>query len=202
MDLKVRRCCRIGLSPVECSGEKLTSVGLPELLHAMPHEHDAWELRERLYDVEVTEGTHFEKRHAVFFRVRPCLFCGDLSLESQVQPVTHKDTGHTRCMLRKDKETRKCVTKGGWGGPERYTVMSDWVNLKQCHSWPVSFIYSIRPVISVPSSSPQRKEQSQGAVRGSRKWIQIKPQSSLKSNYFESESSLERCSKKMRVKTK
>ncbi len=60
---------------------------------------------------------------------------------------------------------KKVGYKRGMGGPERwergrYTVLSGWVNLKQCHSWPVSFIYSMRPVISVPFSSPQRKEHS------------------------------------------
>ncbi len=130
----------------------------------MPHQHDARQLCKRLDDVEVAERAHFEKRHAVLFCVRPCLFCGDLSLEGQVQPVTHKNTGYTRCVLRIDRD-KKVGYKRGMGGPERwewgiYTVLSGWVNLKQCHSLPVSFIYSMRPVISVPFSSPQRKEHS------------------------------------------
>lgn len=93
-----------------------------------------------------------------------------------------------------DRRTREMRTRE-IHGPVRLSE-------SQCHSWPVSFIYSIRPVISVPFSSSQRKEHSLGAERGSRKWIQIKPESSLKSYFFGSESSLELCSKKMRVKTK
>lgn len=59
---------------------------------------------------------------------------------------------------------KKVGYKRGMGGPERCTVLSDWVNLKQCHSWPISFIYSIRPVISVPSSSPQKRALSRSCT--------------------------------------
>ncbi len=142
----------------------------------MPHQHDARQLCKRLDDVEVAERAHFEKRHAVLFCVRPCLFCGDLSLECQVQPVTHKNTGYTRCVLRIDRD-KKVDYKRGMGGPERwewgiYTVLSGWVNLKQCHSLPVSFIYSMRPSYLCLSQVHREKSThpSLGAILSSRKW--------------------------------
>lgn len=61
-----------------------TSVGPPELLHAMPHEDDARQLRERLDDVEVAQWAHFKEGHAILLGVRPRLLGGNLPLESQM----------------------------------------------------------------------------------------------------------------------
>lgn len=61
-----------------------TSVGPPELLHAMPHEDDARQLRERLDDVEVAQRAHFKEGHAILLGVRPRLLGGNLPLESQM----------------------------------------------------------------------------------------------------------------------
>lgn len=77
----------------------LTSVGPPELLHAVPHQDDARQLRERLDDIEVAQRAHFEKRHAVLLGVRPGLLCGNLPLEGQMQSVTYEDSRHARRML-------------------------------------------------------------------------------------------------------
>lgn len=81
----------------------LTSVGSPDLLHAVPHEDDTGELREGLYDVEVAQGADLKKRHAVLLRVGPGLLCGHLPLEGEVKPVPHQDPGDTRGMLNKEK---------------------------------------------------------------------------------------------------
>lgn len=88
-----------------CSAPReLTSVGPPELLHAVPHQHDARQLGERLDDVEVAQRTHLEERHPVLLGVGSRLLGGDLPLEGQVQTVAHEDPRHTRSMLGK-KET-------------------------------------------------------------------------------------------------
>lgn len=154
----------------------------------MSHEHDARELREWLYDVEVAERTHFEKRHAVFFCVRPCLFCGDLSLERKVQPVTHKYTRHARCMLRKDKETRKWVTKGEWEDTrdedkgDTQSCQAEWISNSVTAG--LSHLF-IQWGLSYLCPSLVHREKSTriplAAVLSSHKWIQIKPESSLKS---------------------
>ncbi len=143
----------------------------------MPHQHDARQLCKRLDDVEVAERAHFEKRHAVLFCVRPCLFCGDLPLEGQVQPVTHKNTGYTRCVLRIDKETRKWVTKGGWEDRrdenEGYTqsCQAEWTSnsVTACPShlfipWGLSYL-CLSQVHREKSTHP-----SLGAILSSRKW--------------------------------
>lgn len=61
-----------------------TSVGPPELLHAVPHEDDARQLREGLDDVEVAQGAHFKEGHAVLLGVRSRLLRGNLPLECQM----------------------------------------------------------------------------------------------------------------------
>lgn len=76
-----------------------TSVGPPELLHAVPHQDDARQLREGLDDVEVAQGAHFEKRHAVLLGVRPRLLGGDLPFESQMESVAYKDPRNAWGML-------------------------------------------------------------------------------------------------------
>lgn len=98
---------------------------------------------------------------------------------------------------------KKVGYKRGMGGRERWgqgrcTVLSGWMNLKQCHSWPVSFIYSMRPVISVPFSSPQRKEHSHTSSSCTEQPQVDSDQTRVKSQvlFFESESSLESCSKR------
>lgn len=75
------------------------SVGPPELLHAVPHEDDAGQLRERLDDVEVAERTDLEERHAVLLGVRARLLRGNLPLKGQVQTVPHQDPRDSRGML-------------------------------------------------------------------------------------------------------
>lgn len=72
----------------------LTSVGPPEFLHSMPHQHDAWKFGERLDDVEVAQRTDLEEGHAVLFRISSCLFRRHLSLEGEMQPVAHQDPGN------------------------------------------------------------------------------------------------------------
>lgn len=76
-----------------------TSVGLPELLHAVPHQHDARQLRERLDDVEVAQRADLKEGHAILLSVRPGLLRRNLTLERQVEPVTYQDTRYTRGML-------------------------------------------------------------------------------------------------------
>lgn len=85
------------------SAPSLTSVGPPELLHAMPHQDDARQLRERLDDVEVAQGTHLEERHAVLLGVGSRLLGGNLTFEGQVQAVAHEDSRHARSMLGKKR---------------------------------------------------------------------------------------------------
>ena len=87
-------------------GGLLTSVGLPELLHAVPHEHDARQLRERLDDVEVAQGADLEEGHAVLLGIRPRLLRGHLPLERQVETVAHQDAGNARGMLEKRRKNR------------------------------------------------------------------------------------------------
>jgi len=65
----------------------------------MSHEHDARQLRERLDDVEVTQGADLEEGHAVLLGVGPRLLRGHLPLEGQVKPVPHQNPGHTWSML-------------------------------------------------------------------------------------------------------
>lgn len=84
----------------------LTSVGSPDLLHAVPHEDDAGQLREGLDDVEVAQGAHLEEGHAVLLGVGARLLGRHLPLEGQVQPVSHQDPGDTRGVLQQGKEGR------------------------------------------------------------------------------------------------
>lgn len=91
-------------------GALLTSVGSPDLLHAVPHEDDTGELREGLYHVEVAQGADLKERHAVLLRVGPGLLRGHLPLEGEVKPVPHQDPGDTRGMLKKRKKEVKKVT--------------------------------------------------------------------------------------------
>lgn len=81
----------------------LTSVGPPELLHAVPHQDDARQLRERLDDVEVAQGTHLEEGHAVLLGVGSRLLGGHLAFEGQVQAVADEDSRHARSMLGKKR---------------------------------------------------------------------------------------------------
>lgn len=92
----------LGLSP--------TSIGPPDLLHAMPHEHDTGELSEGLNDVEVAQGADFKEGHAVLLCVGSGLLRWDLPLEGQVQPVPNQDPGNTRCMLRRGSELSRSTT--------------------------------------------------------------------------------------------
>ena len=46
-----------------------TSIGPPDLLHAMPHKNDTRELSEGLNDVEVAQGADFKEGHAVLLCV-------------------------------------------------------------------------------------------------------------------------------------
>lgn len=78
-----------------------TSVGPPELFHAVPHQDDARKLREGLDDVEVAQGAHLEEGHAVLLGVRPRLLGGDLTFEGQMEAVTDQDPRHTWSMLGK-----------------------------------------------------------------------------------------------------
>lgn len=75
------------------------SIGPPDLLHAMPHEHNAGELSEGLNDVEVAQRADFKEGHAVLLCVGSGLLRWDLPLEGEVQPVSNQDPGNTRCML-------------------------------------------------------------------------------------------------------
>lgn len=84
-----------------------TSVRPPELLHAVPHQHDARQLGERLDDVEVAQRAHLKEGHAVFLGVRPRLLRGDLALEGQMQPVTYEDPRNTWCVLRRKNSDGK-----------------------------------------------------------------------------------------------
>lgn len=84
-----------------------TSVGSPDLLHAVPHEDDTGQLCEGLYDVEVAQWADLKERHAVLLGVRPCLLCRHLPFEGQVKSVSHQDPGHPWGMLRKEKHTWK-----------------------------------------------------------------------------------------------
>lgn len=94
-------------SPHGASSALLTSVGSPDLLHAVPHEDDTGQLREGLYDVEVAEGADLKKRHAVLLRVSPGLLRRHLPLEGEVKPVSHQDPRDTGGMLQKRKEVEK-----------------------------------------------------------------------------------------------
>lgn len=67
----------------------LTSVWSPELLHAVPHQHDARQLRERLHDVEVAQRADLKEGHAVLLGVGAGLLRGHLPLEGQVEPVAY-----------------------------------------------------------------------------------------------------------------
>lgn len=87
----------------------LTSVGPPDLLHAVPHEDDAGQLREGLDDVEVAQGAHLEEGHAVLLGVGARLLRWHLPLEGQVQPVSHQDPRDTWGML---EQGRKCRNHG------------------------------------------------------------------------------------------
>lgn len=88
-----------------------TSIGPPDLLHAMPHEHDAGELSEGLNDVEVAQRADFKEGHAVLLCVGSGLLRWDLPLEGEVQPVPNQDPGNTRCMLRRDSELSRGQTQ-------------------------------------------------------------------------------------------
>lgn len=77
----------------------LTSVGLPELLHAVPHQDDARQLGEGLDDVEVAQRAHLEEGHAVLLCVRPRLFGGNLPFEGQMQAVTDEYSRYAWSML-------------------------------------------------------------------------------------------------------
>ena len=78
---------------------QLTSVGPPEFLHSVPHQHNTREFCEGLNDVEVAQRTDLKERHAVLFCVSPCLLGRNLALESKMKPVAHQDPGHTWGML-------------------------------------------------------------------------------------------------------
>lgn len=98
-------------------GLKLTSVGPPELLHAVPHQDDARQLRERLDDVEVAQRAHLEERHAVLLGVGPGLLGGNLTFEGQVQAVAHQDPRHARSVLPKKRgvcssQPKSCLRRG------------------------------------------------------------------------------------------
>lgn len=84
----------------------LTSVGSPDLLHAVPHEDDARQLREGLDDVEVAQGAHLKEGHAVLLGVGARLLRRHLPLEGQVQPVPHQDPRDTWGMLGQGKKWR------------------------------------------------------------------------------------------------
>lgn len=122
----------VGLAPALV----LTSVGPPELLHAVPHQHDARQLRERLDDVEVAQRTDLEEGHAVLLGVGPGLLGGHLPLEGQVQAVAHQDARHPRCMLggeRRRGETGYLFSRRTPGGsassdPEKETPRLDCQN--------------------------------------------------------------------------
>lgn len=81
-----------------------TSIGPPDLLHAMPHKNDTRELSEGLNDVEVAQGADFKEGHAVLLCIGSGLLRWDLPLEGQMQPVPNQDPGNTRCMLRRGSE--------------------------------------------------------------------------------------------------
>lgn len=93
-------------SPYGASLSLLTSVGSPDLLHAMPHEDDTGQLCKGLYDVEVAQGADFKKRHAVLLRVSPGLLRWHLPLEGKVKPVSHQDPRDTWGMLKQGKKWR------------------------------------------------------------------------------------------------
>jgi len=93
-------------SPRPALSSLLTSVGSPDLLHAMPHEHDTGQLCEGLYDVEVAQGADLKKRHAVLLCVSPGLLRWHLPLEGEVKPVSHQDPRDTWGMLKKGKQWR------------------------------------------------------------------------------------------------
>lgn len=78
----------------------LTSVGPPEFLHSMPHQHNARKLRERLDDVEVAQRTDLKEGHAVLFCISSRLLRRHLTLESQMKPVAHQDPGNAWGVLR------------------------------------------------------------------------------------------------------
>lgn len=82
----------------------LTSVGPPELLHAVPHQDDARQLREGLDDVEVAQRAHLEEGHAVLLGVGPRLLRGNLPLEGQVQAVADQDSRHAWSMLGRENQ--------------------------------------------------------------------------------------------------
>lgn len=86
--------------------KELTSVGPPEFLHSMPHQHDARKLSERLNDVEVAQRADLKEGHAVLFCVGSCLLRWHLPLESKMKPVAHQDPGNTWGVL--DKTNSKC----------------------------------------------------------------------------------------------
>lgn len=87
-----------------------TSIGPPDLLHAMSHKHNTGELSEGLNDVEVAQGADFKEGHAVLLCVGSGLLRWDLPLEGQVQPVSNQDPGNTRCMLRRGSELSRGTT--------------------------------------------------------------------------------------------
>ena len=99
-----RRClCQSDRFDKQKNINKLTSVGPPEFLHPMPHQHDARELSEGFDDIEVAQGANLKESHAVFLCISPRLLRRHLPLESQVEPVAHQDPGNTWGMLMEAK---------------------------------------------------------------------------------------------------
>lgn len=92
--------------PPSAASCPLTSVGSPDLLHAVAHEDDAGQLREGLDDIEVAQGAHLEEGHAVLLGVGACLLRWHLPLEGQVQPVPHQDPRDTWGVLQQGKKWR------------------------------------------------------------------------------------------------
>ena len=78
---------------------QLTSVGPPEFLHPVPHQHNARKFSEGFDDVEVAQRADLKESHAVLVRVSPRLLRGHLPLESQVKSVAHQNPGYTWGML-------------------------------------------------------------------------------------------------------
>lgn len=99
--------------------QPLTSVGPPNLLHAMPHEHDAGQLGEGLDDIEVAQRADLKEGHAILLCVGARLLCWNLPLEGQVQPVPNQDPGDPRRMLEGAQDSAEAQT---WDTPPLGTV--------------------------------------------------------------------------------
>lgn len=69
----------------------------------MSHQHDAREFREGLNDVEVAQWADLEESHTVLLGVSPSLLCRNLTLESEMEPISHQNPGHAWSMLAEKK---------------------------------------------------------------------------------------------------